>query len=155
MITYTSDSHQTPSQNKTKLILKKNCQKLKFLNFARNLICATHLLKLLDKMYKYEMDTARTVGTTEQTRDAGRTDGRTDRWSETNIPPNNFVVRGYNSTRTLFHHHYDIKLDHTHILDTSASYFVSYFILKMEPTSSNTTGRGPKLLKVTLYFDPF
>ena len=26
-----------------------------------------------------------------------RKDGRTDRWSETNIPPNNFVVRGYNN----------------------------------------------------------
>ena len=31
---------------------------------------------------------------TEQTRDARRTDGRTDRRSETNIPPNNFVVWG-------------------------------------------------------------
>ena len=28
-------------------------------------------------MYKYEMDTTRTVGATEQTRDAGRTDGET------------------------------------------------------------------------------
>ena len=48
----------------------------------------THPLKLLDKMYKYEMDPTRTVGTTERIRDAGRTDGQ----SETNIPPNNFVV---------------------------------------------------------------
>ena len=63
---------------------------------------ATHLLKLLDKMYKYEIDPTRTVGTTERTPDAGWTDGRTDgrtdgqkdRWSETNIPPNNFVVQG-------------------------------------------------------------
>ena len=62
----------------------------------------THLLKLLDKMYEYEMDPTRTVGATKQTRDAERTDGRTDRrtdgqmdWqSETNIPPNNFVVCG-------------------------------------------------------------
>ena len=38
----------------------------------------THLLKLPDKMYDYEMDSIRTVGTTERTRDAGRTDGRTD-----------------------------------------------------------------------------
>ena len=36
---------------------------------------ATHLLKLLDKMYEYEMDPTRTVRTTERTRDAGRTDG--------------------------------------------------------------------------------
>ena len=34
-----------------------------------------HLLKLLDKMYKYEMDPTRTVDATERTRDAGRTDG--------------------------------------------------------------------------------
>ena len=64
---------------------------------------ATHLLKLLDKMSKYEMDPTRTVGSTEWTRNAGRTDGRTDertdRWtdgrSETNIPPNNlFCAEG-------------------------------------------------------------
>ena len=45
---------------------------------------------LLDKMYKYDMDPIRTVGTTERTQDAGRTDGQ----SETNIPPYNFVVWG-------------------------------------------------------------
>ena len=64
----------------------------------------THLLKLLDKMYKYAMDPTRTVEATEWTRDVGRTrdgrtDGRTDRQtdgrSETNIPPNNFVVYNY------------------------------------------------------------
>ena len=37
---------------------------------------ATHILKLLDKMYKYEMDPIRTVGATEWTWDAGRMDGR-------------------------------------------------------------------------------
>ena len=40
----------------------------------------THLLKLLDKMYKYEMDPTRTVGATQRTRDAGWT----DRWTEWN-----------------------------------------------------------------------
>ena len=39
---------------------------------------------MLDKMYKYEMDPIRTLGTTEQTRDAGRMDGRTDRRMEWN-----------------------------------------------------------------------
>ena len=29
-------------------------------------------------MYKYEMDPTRTVGSTERTQDAGRTDGRTN-----------------------------------------------------------------------------
>ena len=38
----------------------------------------THLLKLPDKMYKYEMDPTRTVG------HAGRTDGRTDGRTEWN-----------------------------------------------------------------------
>ena len=57
----------------------------------------THLLNLLDKMYKYEMDPPRTVGATERTRYGGRMlDGRTDGRTETNISPNNFVVRGYN-----------------------------------------------------------
>ena len=57
MITHTSDSHQIPSQKKTK-------SKLQILKIAKNLnfdilpetLQATHLLKLLDKMYKYEMD---------------------------------------------------------------------------------------------------
>ena len=42
---------------------------------------ATRLLKLLDKMYKYEMDPTRTVGAIERTRDAGRTDGQTE-WNQ-------------------------------------------------------------------------
>ena len=41
-------------------------------------------------MYKYEMDPTRNVGTTEQTWDAGRTDGR----SETNIPPQQLRCAG-------------------------------------------------------------
>ena len=45
----------------------------------------THLLKLLDKMYKDEKDLTRTVGATERTWDAGRMDRRTDRRSKTNI----------------------------------------------------------------------
>ena len=54
----------------------------------------THILKLLDKMYKYEMDPTRTVGATEQTRDAGCPDGWPAGRSETNIPHKNFVVWG-------------------------------------------------------------
>ena len=37
---------------------------------------ATCLLKLLDKMYRYEVEPTRTVGATEWTRDAGLMDGR-------------------------------------------------------------------------------
>ena len=75
-----------PKQDKVKQKIAKNS------NFEiwQETPYATHLLKLLDKMYEYEMDPTRTVGTTEWTQDAGRTDG----WSETNIPPNNFVVQG-------------------------------------------------------------
>ena len=61
----------------------------------------THLLKLLNKMYKYEMDPTRTVGATERTRDAGRTDGQTEGrtdgrtdWVKPIYPTNNFVVCG-------------------------------------------------------------
>ena len=96
MITHTNDSHQIPSQNntKSKLQIFKKLPKLQILH-------ETHLLKLLDKIYKYEMDPTRTVEATERTRDAGRTqdgrtDGQTDGRSETNIPHNNFVVR-YNN----------------------------------------------------------
>ena len=79
MITHTSDSHQIPSQNKTKSKLQ-SLKIAKNLNFAilQYTLHATHLLKLLEKMYKYEMDPTRTVGVTERTWDAGRTDGQTD-----------------------------------------------------------------------------
>ena len=61
----------------------------------------THLLKLLDKIYKYEMDPTRTVGSTERTRDAGRRDGRKDgqtgrRTEWTNILPRTSLRGGYN-----------------------------------------------------------
>ena len=56
----------------------------------------THPLMLLIICTKYGKNPSWTVDATERTRDAGRTDGRTDRRtdgrSETNIPPNNFVV---------------------------------------------------------------
>ena len=67
----------------------RQSQSYKFKKIAKNsnfkilqeTLHATHLLKLLDKMCKYEMDPTRSVGTTERTRDAGRcgTDRRTDR----------------------------------------------------------------------------
>ena len=53
---------------------------------------ATHFPKWLDKMYTYEMDPTKTVGATERTRNAGRTDGR----GETNIPPTTSLCVGYN-----------------------------------------------------------
>ena len=94
MITHTSDSHQIPSKSKTKLKLQilKKCQKFKFWNLARNFTrYTTHLLKLLNKMCKYQMDPIRTVGATERTRDAGQTDGQTDGVKPI-YPPNNFIA---------------------------------------------------------------
>ena len=73
MITHTSDSHQVP--------------------ILQGTLHATHLLKLLDEMYKYDMDPTRTVGATEQTQDAGRKDRQTDGVKPI-YPRNNFVVRG-------------------------------------------------------------
>ena len=60
-------------------------------NFARTLHAA-HVPKLLDKMYKYEMDPSRTVGATERTRDAGRTDG-----VKPIYPPTTLLCGGYNN----------------------------------------------------------
>ena len=77
--------------------LKKIAKNSNFVILQETLRAADHL-KLLDKMYKCEMNPTRTAGATEQTRDVGQTDGQTDRrtdgQSETNIPPNNFVVQG-------------------------------------------------------------
>ena len=80
MITHTSDSHQIPSQKKTKSKLQILKKKVKNLNFEilQETLHVTHLLKLLAKMYKYEMDPTRTIGATEQTWNAGHTDGWTD-----------------------------------------------------------------------------
>ena len=70
----------------TSRVKTRQSQSYKFKKIAKNTnfeilpktLYATHLLKLLDKMYKYEMDATKTVGATERTRDAGRTDGQTD-----------------------------------------------------------------------------
>ena len=50
-------------------------------------------------MYKYEMDPTRTVGATEQTRDAGRTDGRMDGVKPI-YPPTTSLCGGYNNSHT-------------------------------------------------------
>ena len=80
MITHTSDSHQIPNQNttKSKLQILKKLPKIQILKILPDTLHTTHLLKLLDKIYKYEMDPTRTAGATERTGDAGWTDGRMD-----------------------------------------------------------------------------
>ena len=89
----------------------KTKQSYKFLKIAKNsnfeILQATLLLKLLDNMYKYEMDPTRTVGATERMRDR-RTDGWTDGRSETNIPPKQLHCVGGIITKV---HHNAIRPD--------------------------------------------
>ena len=80
-------------------VKRRQSQSYKVLKITNNSNFETHLLELLDKMCRYEMDTTRTVRATERTRDTGQTDGRTDRrtdgrteWNQ--YTPYNFVVRG-------------------------------------------------------------
>ena len=81
MITHTIDSYWIPSQ-------KKQSQNYKFRekisNYETNF---THLLKLLDKMCKYELDPTSIVEDTEGTQFCPQTDRRTDEQGETSIPP--------------------------------------------------------------------
>ena len=97
-------THQIPSQNKTKSKLQtlKNRQKSKF-EILQSTLHVTHLLKLLDKMYKYAMDPTRNVGPTERTWYAGRTEGQTDRRTDgvkpiypPPPPPTTSLCEGYN-----------------------------------------------------------
>ena len=93
--------HAAPWLRRSKLQILKNCQKFKFLNYARTLYM-THLLMLLDKMYKYEMEPTRTLGATERTRNAGWTDRRTDGRTEWNQypPPTTSSCGGYKKKNT-------------------------------------------------------
>ena len=87
------------SQVKTRQVkvtsFRKTAKNFNFITLSETLH-ATHLPKLLDKMYNYEMDPTRTVGATDQTQDAGRTDIWTDGWTDgvkPIYPSDNFVVR--------------------------------------------------------------
>ena len=86
MITHTSDSHQIPSQNKTKLQILKNCQKFKFCKnrYMQHTFWSCLIRCINRKWIQPELKALQSwCGT----------DGR----SETNKPPpppNNFVVRG-------------------------------------------------------------
>ena len=76
MITLTIDSHYIPSQERQRESYK--LKKRLSLKFFQQSLHAAHLLKLLDKMGKYEMDPASIVEDTERTRFGLHTDGRTD-----------------------------------------------------------------------------
>ena len=80
MIIHTSDSHKIPSQNKTKSKLQiKKIAKTSNFEIWQQTLHRTDLLGLPDKMYKYEMDPTRTVGTTEWTPNVWQTDEETER----------------------------------------------------------------------------
>ena len=94
MITQTRDSHQIPSQSKTKsnLQILKNCQNNSNFGNLQETLHKTCLLKLLDKIInmKWIQPELLALQSRHGMRD-GRTDrqidGRTDGQSETNIPP--------------------------------------------------------------------
>ena len=85
MITHTIESYWIPSQKMTKSKLQISKIRQNFLILKRALH-ATHLLKLLDKMCKYEMDPMSIVEDTERTRFCPQTDRRTDGQGDTSIP---------------------------------------------------------------------
>ena len=76
-------------------VKRRQSQRYKFKKFAKIsnfwilkwVLHATHLLKLLDKMCKYEMDTMSIVEDTERTRFCPQTDRRTDGQGDTSILP--------------------------------------------------------------------
>ena len=63
----------------------------------------THLLKLLDKMSKYEMHLTSIVEDTERTRFCPQMDRQTDGQGETSIPPFNFAEAGVLKSLTDLH----------------------------------------------------
>ena len=82
--------------------ITKSClHDLEDIDQGQRSLCATHPLMLVVICAWYGKNPSRTVDVTERTQHAGRTngrtDGQTDGGSETNIPPNNFVLRGYNN----------------------------------------------------------
>ena len=115
------------SEVKTRQIYNfKKIAKNTIFKILQETLQATHLLMLLDKMYKYEMDPTKTVGATERTRDVGQTDGQTDGQSETSIPPQQlccageggiiiFVIRYFRYICTHYTHNSYIKLSKTFI----------------------------------------
>ena len=99
MITHTIDSYQTPNQ-KTKSMLQiwKN---------AKNYLDATRLLKLLNKMCKYEMDLASIVEVSYRADTILSTDARTDGRREISTPPFNFVEAGGITMDRIHEYHYN------------------------------------------------
>ena len=100
-------------------VKRRQSQSYKFIEFAKISIFfilkqslhATYLLKLLDKMCKYEMDPTSIVEDTERTRFCPQIDRWTDGQGETSIPP--FQLRwsgGYNNEDLKNGRHFEDKI---------------------------------------------
>ena len=88
MITHIIESYWIPSQRKTKSKLQiKEFAKISNFYILKQTLHLEHLLKLLDKMCKYEMDPTSIVEDTGRTRFCPQMDRRTDGQGETSILP--------------------------------------------------------------------
>ena len=99
-----SEPHDYPFYQIGSQVKRRQSRSYKFKEFAKisnfwmlkQTLHATHLLKLFDKMCKYEMDPMSIVEETERTRLILSTDGQTDKVKPV-YPPFNFVeAGGYN-----------------------------------------------------------
>ena len=96
MITHSIESYLDPKSNEDKVKVT-NLKNLPKFQIFKQTLHVTHLLKLLDKMCKYEMDPTSTVENTERTGFCPQTDRQTDRQTDKVkpvYPPFNFVEAG-------------------------------------------------------------
>ena len=89
MITHTIESYWIPSQSNK----FKEFDKITNFWILKQTLHTVHLLKLLEKMCKYEMDPTSIVEDTKRTRFCPQTDRRTDKVKPV-YPPFNFVEAG-------------------------------------------------------------
>ena len=111
---------------------------------------ATHLMKLLDKMYKYEMDPTRTVGATKRTRDAGQTDGGTE-WNQytphphhPHPPPTTSLCGVYNNCRSVIYKDTPAPVGQGQQWTTGDRNWMLLKIKRLIPTNMNNVVRKRK-----------
>ena len=110
--TYSAPWHLTPDAPWWLILLihigsqvkTRQSQGYRFIEFAKRhylyfktILQATHLLKWMDQMCKYEMDPASLDDDTERTRFCPQTDGQ----GETNIPLLHLMIQGYYNDRAV------------------------------------------------------
>ena len=69
-------------KTKSKLQIQKKIAKSSNYRILQLSLHMTHLLKLLDNMFKYEIDPTSIVEETVQTQFCPQTDGQTERWTD-------------------------------------------------------------------------